>query len=108
MSILNLFGNESVNNDRQHAFDLCKTLCIIMMILCHVFYVIKYTTTPTLNPTYIAHNMVRLLGAQFFMFSMGMGLAYSRNETAKCCFKRGIILLFTGFVELLLTTFILP
>ena len=34
------------------------------------FYVIKYTTTPTLNPTYIAHNLVRLLGAQFFMFSM--------------------------------------
>ncbi len=97
MEFLKLFSNEHVNNGRQPAFDLCKTLCIILMILCHVFYVIKYTTTATLNPTYIAHNLVRLLGAQFFMFSMGMGLAYSRNDTAKCCLKRGIILLLTGY-----------
>ena len=97
MNFLNLFSHEQVNNDRQPAFDLCKTLCIILMILCHVFYVIKYTTTPTLNATYVAHNLVRLLGAQFFMFSMGMGLAYSRNDTAKGCFKRGIILLITGY-----------
>ena len=61
------------------------------------FYVIKYTTTPTLNPTYIAHNLVRLLGAQFFMFSMRMGLAYSRNDTTKYCLNRGIILLLTGY-----------
>ena len=67
------------------------------MILCHVFYAIKYSTSATLNPTYIAHNLVRLLGAQFFMFSMGMGLAYSRNNTAKDCAKRGIILLLTGY-----------
>ena len=68
------------------------------MILCHVFYVIKYTTTPTLNATYIAHNLVRLLGAQFFMFSMGLGLAYTKNNSAKCCLKRGVILLFTGYL----------
>ena len=97
MDILKLFSHEQVNNGRQPAFDLCKTLCIILMILCHVFYVIKYTTTATLNATYIAHNLVRLLGAQFFMFSMGMGLAYSRNDTAKSCLKRGIILLLTGY-----------
>ena len=98
MTLLNLFSQEKVNKGRQPAFDLCKTICIILMILCHVFYVIKYTTTPTLNGEYIAHNLVRLLGAQFFMFSMGMGLAYSRNNTAKCCFRRGGILLLTGYL----------
>ncbi len=98
MNILNLFSTETVNNGRQPAFDLCKTICIILMILCHVFYVIKYTTTPTLNATYIAHNLVRLLGAQFFMFSMGLGLAYTKNNSAKCCLKRGVILLFTGYL----------
>lgn len=98
MNILNLFSHEHVNKGRQPAFDLCKTVCIILMILCHVFYVIKYTTTPTLNATYVAHNLVRLLGAQFFMFSMGMGLAYTKNSSAKDCFKRGIILLLTGYL----------
>jgi len=97
MNLSTLFSHEPVNTGRQPAFDLCKTICIVLMILCHVFYVIKYTTTATLNATYIAHNLVRLLGAQFFMFSMGMGLAYSRNDTANCCLKRGIILLFTGY-----------
>ena len=97
MNIFNLFSHEKVNNGRQPAFDLCKTICIILMILCHVFYVIKYSTTATLNATYVAHNLVRLLGAQFFMFSMGMGLAYSRNDTAACCAKRGLILLLTGY-----------
>lgn len=98
MNISQLFSHEKINNGRQQAFDLCKTLCIILMILCHVFYVIKYSTSATLNATYIAHNLVRLLGAQFFMFSMGLGLAYSRNDTAKCCLKRGIILLLTGYM----------
>lgn len=98
MNFSNLFSHEHVNNGRQPAFDLCKTLCIILMVLCHVFYVIKYSTSATLNATYIAHNLVRLLGAQFFMFSMGMGLAYSRNDTAKCCARRGIILLLTGYM----------
>ena len=97
MDLSKLFSHEPVNTGRQPAFDLCKTLCIVLMILCHVFYVIKYTTTVSLNATYVAHNLVRLLGAQFFMFSMGMGLAYSRNDTAKSCLKRGIILLLSGY-----------
>ena len=98
MNLSNLFSHETVNKGRQPAFDLCKTLCLVLMILCHVFYAIKYSTTESLNATYIAHNLVRLLGAQFFMFSMGMGLAYSRNDTAKCCARRGIILLLTGYM----------
>ncbi len=92
-----LFSSETVNNGRQPAFDLCKTICIVLMILCHVFYVVKFTNTPSLTASFLAHNLVRLLGAQFFMFSMGMGLAYTRNDSAKCCFKRGVILLLSGY-----------
>lgn len=73
MKFFELFSKEKVNKGRQPAFDLCKTICIILMILCHVFYVIKYSTTPTLNPAYIAHNLVRLLGAQFFYVQYGLG-----------------------------------
>lgn len=98
MNFYNIFSKDIVNTGRQPAFDLCKTICIILMILCHVFYVIKYSTSPTLNTTFVAHNLVRLLGAQFFMFSMGLGLAYSRNNTAACCFRRGLILLLTGYM----------
>lgn len=98
MNFYKIFSKEAVNTGRQPAFDLCKTVCIILMILCHVFYVIKYSTTATLNATFVAHNLVRLLGAQFFMFSMGLGIAYSKNNTAGCCLRRGFILLFTGYM----------
>ena len=98
MNVVSLFSKETVNNGRQPAIDLCKTVCIILMLLCHVFYVIKFTNTPTLTPSFIAHNLVRLLGAQFFMFSMGLGLAYTRNDTAKCCLRRGVILLLSGYM----------
>ena len=98
MGFRNLFSTETVNAGRQPAVDLCKTVSIILMILCHVFYAVKYTNTPSLSATYIAHNLVRLLGAQFFMFSMGLGLAYTRSDSPKCCFKRGVILLLTGYL----------
>lgn len=98
MNLSELFSHEHVNKGRQPAFDLCKTFCIVLMILCHVFYAIKYSTTESLNATYIAHNLVRLLGAQFFMFSMGMGLAYTKNDSAKSCARRGVILLLTGYL----------
>lgn len=96
-NLCNLFGRDLVNTERQSTFDLCKAICIILMILCHVFYVIKYTTSATLNPTYIAHNIVRFFGAQFFMFSMGLGLAYTKRNDAKSCLKRGLTLLFLGY-----------
>ncbi len=98
MNITHIFSKETVNNGRQPAIDLCKTVCIVLMILCHVFYAIKYTTTSSLNATFIAHNAVRLLGAQFFMFSMGLGIAYTKNNSPKCCLRRGIILLLTGYL----------
>ena len=94
----NLFSDNNINNGRQHAFDLCKAVSIILMILCHVFYTMKYCAPATLNPTYIAQNAVRFLGAQFFMFAMGMGLIYSRHDSAKYCAKRGLILLVSGYL----------
>ena len=94
----NIFTKEKVNTSRQPSIDLCKSICIVLMVLCHVFYVIKYTATPELTATYVAHNLVRLLGAQFFMFSMGIGLAYSKKADAKHCLKRGLQLLFLGYL----------
>ena len=95
---LNLFSKDMVNTNRQSSIDLCKSVCIMMMVLCHVFYIIKYTVTPELNASYLAQNIVRLLGAQFFMFSMGLGLAYSKKSDAKSCVKRGFQLLFSGYL----------
>ena len=96
--LANLFSDKDINNGRQHAFDLCKTISIILMILCHVFYTINYSAPPTLNPAYIAQNAVRFLGAQCFMFIMGMGLVYSRHDSAAYCAKRGGILLLSGYL----------
>ena len=35
-----LFSQDTVNSGRQPAFDLCKTICIVLMIMCHVFYLV--------------------------------------------------------------------
>ncbi len=98
MGISNLFSVDIVNNKRQPEFDLCKTICIGLMILCHVFYVIKFNNIVGFNPTYISFNLVRLLGAPFFMFSMGVGLAYTRKDSAKHCLHRGLMLLFMAYL----------
>lgn len=95
---MHLFSDNIVNNKRQDAFDLCKTISIILMILCHVFYTMQYSVPATLNPTYIAHNAVRLLGAQSFMFCMGMGIAYSKNNSVPYFIKRGCKLILSGYM----------
>lgn len=98
MSLLKLFDTKIVNTGRQHAFDLCKTVSIILMIICHVFYVFPHSSETTVNGFFLAHNLVRLLGAQFFMFCMGMGIEYSKRNSAGSCFKRGLIVLAMGYL----------
>lgn len=68
------------------------------MILCHVFYTMQYSAPTTLNLTYIAHNAVRVLGAQCFMFCMGMGIAYSKNNSVPYLIKRGCKLILSGYM----------
>ena len=98
MLLKQLFNCKNINNGRQHAFDLCRTISILLMILCHVSYTMKSTEYSMLNLSFIAHNAVRFLGAQFFMFSMGMGLVYSRHDSVGYYVKRGYILLFSGYM----------
>lgn len=93
-----LLSDKNVNCGRQYSFDICRAIAIILMILCHVFYTMNYTTPATLNPAYIAHNAVRFLGAQCFMFCMGLGLAYSKNTSAEYCAKRGCKLILSGYM----------
>ena len=76
-----IFSDQKVNIGRQVELDLAKCLAIFFMIFLHCFFV-----TAGFNNT-ISVPMTRIIGhllggpfaAPIFMFSMGVGIVYSRN-----------------------------
>lgn len=100
MSIVNhlksFFGKEAVNSGRQKELDIAKGLAVIFMIWQHILGLFNV-------PTYGAFEdfAVSILGSPFaapvFMFTMGMGITYSRNSHPSNLFKRGLHLFIIGF-----------
>lgn len=92
-----VFCKENINTDRQHVFDLCKALCVVGMILCHIFYILDMNHS-AINTTGWIYSIGNLFGAQLFMFSMGVGMAYTRHNTHRAYCNRGIILFLMGYL----------
>ena len=94
-----LFSNEPVNSGRQIELDLAKCLAIFFMIFLHCYFGTSYFTNE------ISLGMQRavsqLFGGPFaapvFMFAMGVGMVYSRNQAPAYLIKRGIKLIQLGF-----------
>lgn len=92
-----IFSQEIINTDRQHVFDLCKAICVVGMIITHIFYILDMNHT-AINSTGWLYSIGNLFGAQLFMFSMGVGMAYTRHNTPRSCCNRGVILFLTGYL----------
>ncbi len=92
------FAEEKVNTGRQPELDLMKALCIIGMIVIHVLLDLGSDVLPkTLDDL-----GTEFLGAANFMLCMGIGMRYSRNQSAKGYLIRGFSLLTVGqFLNLL-------
>ena len=94
-----LFSNELVNSGRQAELDLAKCLAIFFMIFLHCYFGTSYFAND------ISLGMQRavsqLFGGPFaapvFMFAMGVGMVYSRNQEPSYFIKRGIKLIQLGF-----------
>ncbi|MBQ9015705.1 MAG: DUF1624 domain-containing protein [Firmicutes bacterium] len=94
-----LFSNEQVNNGRQAELDLAKCLAIFFMIFLHCYFGTSYFAND------ISIGMQRavsqLFGGPFaapvFMFAMGVGMVYSKNQESSYLIKRGIKLIQLGF-----------
>ena len=87
------FTKEPVNTGRQSEIDLFKAICIIAMIGVHVFLDLG-PYNPDGVP--VLDHITAIVGATAFMACMGIGMRYSRHQSAKFYVIRGIGLLTVG------------
>ena len=87
-----MFSDQKVNGGRQIELDFAKCMSIVFMIFLHCLMV---TTAFDYDvSTFMQRGISQLLGGPFaapvFMFSMGFGTVYSRNQEPDYLIKRGI------------------
>ena len=92
MSSKKLFSDQKINTGRQLEMDLAKCMSIVFMIFLHCLMVTTGFNN-NISP-YMNRAIAQLLGGPFaapvFMFSMGVGIVYSRNQEPGYLIKRGI------------------
>lgn len=91
----NIFAKNAVNTGRQLEIDIAKTLAILAMIIVHLseeYFPDKTTVFAPGLETWV-YNIVEFLGgplsAPVFMTAMGVGIAYSRNNSPQINVRRG-------------------
>ncbi len=96
------FSNEVVNKGRQNEFDWAKAFTIIVMITVHVYEFLGVFDPEKVPLKGVFRNVLEFLagplGAPLFMFSMGIGILYSRNSTPAKMGVRGVKLLRNGYL----------
>jgi len=95
-----LFSDQRVNSGRQVELDLAKCLAIFFMIFLHCYFVTAgfHNTISLAMERIIAHLLGGPFAAPVFMFCMGVGMVYSRNQDPFYMIKRGIKLMLLGLV----------
>ena len=89
-----------MNTGRQLEIDWLKAFCIVLMIFNHVYS--DDADAPGPLGSFIDDILLFFLGAGTFMFCMGIGMRYSRNQGPKAYAYRGFCLLSIGqFLNLL-------
>ena len=87
-----------MNTGRQKNIDYAKALAIVFMILIHV---LLYPVSSIIDRP-IGFLFRRILGgylaAPVFMFSMGVGMAYSKNQSPDKIIRRGVTLFILAYI----------
>ena len=95
-----IFSKEPINKGRQIELDIAKCLAIIFMIFLHTLMVASGFANNISVP--MQRVIYQLLGRPFaapvFMFAMGVGMVYSRNQEPAYLMKRGVKLMLLGVV----------
>ena len=96
-------GTALPNAGRQFELDFAKFIAIVCMILVHCYdYSSLYLSSMAAHVTSSWGLLIEFLGAQpaapVFMFCMGVGLVYTRHNTAGEFARRGVKLLVTGYL----------
>ncbi|ADL53181.1 acyltransferase family protein [Clostridium cellulovorans] len=89
---ISLFSLDPINTERQTELDILKGFSILFMVLVHCFE--EFSTWPLApkTSTYVIEFLGSPPSAPVFMFLLGLGIVYSRNNDAKALFKRGLYL----------------
>lgn len=92
------FSRDKINNKRQIELDIARGLAVVFMVLVHVQ--MAFTKQPIADSTF--GSIIDFLGgppaAPVFMFLMGVGFLYTRNDNWKSFVKRGIWILLLGYI----------
>jgi len=97
---------KTINAGRQFELDFAKFVAIVFMILVHCYdYSSLYLSslfTSAKGAVSPLGTLIEFLGAQpaapVFMFCMGIGLVYTRHNSAREFAHRGLKLLITGYL----------
>ncbi len=93
-----LFSSEKKNKGRQTELDVARGLAIIFMVFVHVQ--MFFSTDELVNS--LLGDTVDFLGgipaAPVFMFLMGIGFLYTKKNDPIQFIKRGILILFSGYL----------
>lgn len=91
-----IFSKQIVNSGRQKELDFAKGLAIIFMVLVHTGEYFQGESGE------LYERIVEFLGsppaAPIFMMLLGVGIVYSKKNSAEELLKRGIILLIGGYI----------
>lgn len=94
-----IFSKDDVNTGRQIEIDIAKALCVIFMIVCHAFEQIPNVEGSAGVFEFIEMRIFdTFLGATLFMFCMGIGLTYTRNNEPTKIIKRGAVIFLIGAI----------
>ncbi|MBO6215560.1 MAG: DUF1624 domain-containing protein, partial [Lachnospiraceae bacterium] len=94
------FSDESCNTGRQYEIDLAKAIVAFCLAGIHIF--VLCCTDAELDEYGVPYIFDSILGGPFaapmFMFVMGIGLTYSRNNNPPFLIRRGLKLVALGFL----------
>ena len=82
--------------------DAVKTFAIIYMVIIHVYERMSVVESTATMPDSVLRNIIEFAGgplaAPVFMFSMGIGMMYTRHNSPEDFIKRGFRLLIAGYI----------
>lgn len=105
LTLINSMENKNelkpISSGRLYEIDVIKTLAIFFMVIVHCYENFSGIEHLTVMPGDVFRNVIEFIGgplvAPVFMFTMGMGMIYTRHSKPSDFIKRGVILLIGGF-----------
>lgn len=93
-----MFSEEKINTNRQLELDIARGLAVLFMIIIHVQ--LYFASVDTVDTYFADFNdfVGAIPAAPMFMFLLGVGINYTRKNDPKLMVKRGLGLIFTGYL----------